>query len=44
MKNASKKKKQPNNDPKLHLNMSFEEAIKLSITTPFKKGKVSKKK
>jgi hypothetical protein len=37
-------KKQPDNDPKVHLNMPFEEAIKLALNTPIKKSKAGKKK
>lgn len=36
-------KKQPKNDPKVHLDMSFEDAIKLAVNTPIKKSKITKK-
>lgn len=36
--------KQPLNDPKVHLDMSFEDAIKLAVNTPIKKTKITKKK
>lgn len=37
-------KKQPLNDPKVHLDMSFEDAIKAALNTPIKKTKITKKK
>jgi hypothetical protein len=39
----TKGKIKPENDPKVHLNMSFEEAIKLAVNTPIKKTKITKK-
>ena len=37
-----KKIKFPNDEP-LHLDMSFEEAMKLALNTPIKKSKINKK-
>lgn len=40
----TKGKKLADNDPKVHLDMSFEEAIKRALNTPIKKSKTNKKK
>jgi hypothetical protein len=43
LKKPSTKKINPPTNELLHLDMTFEEAIKLAVNTPIKKSKINKK-